>query len=293
MSRYFQNFQQYPPIFTVEEKKSNGFGVAGFVLSFVGFILLWVPVFIKYILILITVFVLLITISVNLLPAQSIRQEKIKQQQLQGQERKTEREKQKFINVMLPLFVLADSIMKNEYGDYAEVSIGEVILGDLNGDGVNDAIVNYNGSEGTLASAFRGNWVFVMEQENANVITANFGTGIYENDFCLFPYPVSVTKIENGIVYCTSCEYIFGDARCCPSINIELTYKLVNNKMVKLSEKRHSEKTEAEIANAIKQRDEFLEIYPDLRNVKYKDMSSVHKFLDVLTLQEDKLLKKK
>jgi hypothetical protein len=236
--------------------------------------------------------IVLISISFNLTLCTGSKQKRIKQQQSQGQERKTEQEKQKFINVMLPFIVLADSMMKYEYGDYAEVSIGEVILGDLNGDGVNDAIVNYNGSEGTLASAFSGNWIFVMEQENASIITANFGAGIYENDFCVFPYPVSVTKIENGIVYCTSCEYIFGDARCCPSINIELTYKLVNNEMVKLSEKRHSEKTEAEIANAIKQRDEFLEIYPDIRNVKYKDMSSVHKFLYVLTLQEDKWLNK-
>jgi hypothetical protein len=223
--------------------------------------------------------ILVTVISVNVISAQSIKQE-VEQQRLQGKQRQQntdiELEKQKFKNKMLPFITLTDSLMKEEYA-VNSVRIGQVILGDLNGDGVNDAIISYSGDAGTLASAFSGNWVYIMNQGEPNLITADFGTGVFGY---MFPYPLTVSKIENGIVFCTSYKYISEDPRCCPSINILSTYKLVGNEMVQLSEKYFSEKTGTEIEAANQKNDGYLKNMPT-----YDKLSSPHGYLYYLTLK--------
>lgn len=98
----------------------------------------------------------------------------------------------------------------------------DVKIGDINGDGLDDALVYY-----------------VIAPKDGN-ITLRTGVVIYINDkeklnLLLqydFPYVAYVDKIKDNLLYCVRTEFRPTDPACCPSIKKPFKMKLKDDKLV-------------------------------------------------------------
>ena len=98
----------------------------------------------------------------------------------------------------------------------------EIFIGDMNGDGINDALVYYvivpKGGNITLKS---GVVVYLADSVKLNQLLQ------YD-----FPYTAYVDKIKDNLIYCIRTEFRPTDPACCPSVKKPFKMKLEDNKLV-------------------------------------------------------------
>lgn len=108
--------------------------------------------------------------------------------------------------------------------DKDDESLGstEVRIGDINGDGKEDALIDYvivpKGGNITLRT---GVAVYIYDGEKLNLLLQ------YD-----FPYIAYVDKIKDNLLYCVRTEFRKSDPACCPSIKKPFKMKLEDNKLV-------------------------------------------------------------
>lgn len=130
---------------------------------------------------------------------------------------------------------LYDDPELNEYAESLNGKGYKILLGDLNGDQLIDAVVDYSllpdfEETGNAISEisglifFRNNGKELIFEHHTDEFPGNFGS---RNE---------IIKIRDGIVYQEMFNYTEEDARCCPSIRVETQLGLVNNRFVKISE---------------------------------------------------------
>jgi hypothetical protein len=124
----------------------------------------------------------------------------------------------------------------NDFSDGRTLSTCNIMIGDLNGDNLLDAVVDYgfaptsedNGGGGNAVSEISGLIAFINNGENLKIVDnsedfgGNFGA---RND---------LKKISNGVIILQGLEYSEEDARCCPSIKTTTKIILRNNKLTKI-----------------------------------------------------------
>jgi hypothetical protein len=124
----------------------------------------------------------------------------------------TKKDVQKKFNEIRKEFDKADEILGNT----------DIKIGDINGDGKDDALVNY-----------------VIVPKDGNIVLRS-GVVIYSNDgeklnFILkydFPYTAYVDKIKDNLLFCIRTEFRPTDPACCPSVKKPFKMKLEDNKLV-------------------------------------------------------------
>ena len=119
-----------------------------------------------------------------------------------------------------------------EYGkvDGGNVNYSFHIVGDINGDNVEDGYVRFSYSWGLLANANIGNAFFIYKDDQFEFLQSFDAKGFnFEEET-----PDCILGVLNNLIYATSSEYIDSDPRCCPSIEIKKVYKLIDNKIVEI-----------------------------------------------------------
>ena len=108
--------------------------------------------------------------------------------------------------------------------------------GDLNGDSLIDAVVDYgleptwedNGGGGNAISEISGLVAFI--NNGKTLIVAD-----HTEEFCgNFGSRNELKKIKNGIIYLDGYSYADDDPRCCPSIQNTTKLGLINNKVIEI-----------------------------------------------------------
>ena len=110
-------------------------------------------------------------------------------------------------------------------------------LGDLNGDNLTDAVVDYgffptyddNGGGGNAVSEWPGLVAFVNTGQT--LIIADHSERFGGN----FGARNELTRITDGIIFLEGLDYDDADPRCCPSIKTTTKIVLRNNKLVKIN----------------------------------------------------------
>ncbi|MFY9224338.1 MAG: hypothetical protein WAQ98_16825 [Blastocatellia bacterium] len=113
----------------------------------------------------------------------------------------------------------------------APIEINKIIIGDINNDGKEDQLVQYNVNIGNPGNAsilyiaaflnLNGKFKFQTKME-----AGNFGTATGRQ--------LSLDKIENGVIYCKVYEYASTDGVCCPSIQKLAEYRFTNKKFYQI-----------------------------------------------------------
>jgi len=119
-----------------------------------------------------------------------------------------------------------------EYGkvDGGNVNYSFHIVGDINGDNVEDGYVRFSYSWGLLANANIGTAFFIYKDGQFEFLQSFDAKGFnFEEET-----PDCILGVLNNLIYATSSEYIDSDPRCCPSIEIKKVYKLIDNKIVEI-----------------------------------------------------------
>ena len=106
-------------------------------------------------------------------------------------------------------------------------------LGDLNGDNLIDAVVEYaleptyedNGGGGNAIGEISGLVAFINNGQTLTIVDHSEEFGGNSG---------SLIKIYNGVVFLEGMDYADNDPRCCPSIKTTTRIVLRNNKLVKL-----------------------------------------------------------
>lgn len=118
--------------------------------------------------------------------------------------------------------------LKREKKKYnAPIDVNRAIKGDINNDGIEDQLIEYNvniGYPGNASLSFIAVFLSTNGQLKfqSKMDSGTFGTATGEQ--------VTLDKIVDGIVYCKVYEYAPNDGVCCPSIEKSYSYKLVNRK---------------------------------------------------------------
>lgn len=109
----------------------------------------------------------------------------------------------------------------------APIEIDKIIIGDINNDGKEDQLVEYNVNIGHPGNAsilyiaaflnINGKLKFQTKME-----AGSFGTATGKQ--------LSLDKVENGVIYCKVYEYASTDGVCCPSIQKLAEYRFTNKK---------------------------------------------------------------
>jgi hypothetical protein len=106
--------------------------------------------------------------------------------------------------------------------DYANITLTDFVsIGDLNGDGVDEAAAilfeNYGGT---------GNFAFLAIYTNAN------GLPVFLNSTMIDDRPkINRLSIENGEVFLDATIHGFDDPACCPALPTTRRYALINNRL--------------------------------------------------------------
>ncbi|EAY24259.1 hypothetical protein [Microscilla marina] len=97
------------------------------------------------------------------------------------------------------------------------------VVGDLNGDGKPEGVVQYNcGFKGSMGNASAGmGWAILINRGGKLTVIIN-QTNVNNT------IPLA---IENGTIKAQKMKYKKEDARCCPSIKIAKKYKLIGNQL--------------------------------------------------------------
>jgi len=117
----------------------------------------------------------------------------------------------------------------------------EILFGDLNGDGVKDAFIDWcieatdddrdagGGNALMFLQCMEEGFAVYIKTENEYVISADKGKSYFTDEGFSF----EAEKIENGKIICSNLSYADDDPRCCPSLirTIYLVFK--NNKIEK------------------------------------------------------------
>ena len=119
---------------------------------------------------------------------------------------------------------------KELYGAFS-IDKKTIKLGDINGDGLDDVVVQY-----TYTPHLENNSLIyfkILLQENGELKEAGeiFGGGRCEGPI------LTAESIKKGIIYFNGLEYDNGDPCCCPSIKKTNSYKLEGGKIVELEKK--------------------------------------------------------
>jgi hypothetical protein len=146
-------------------------------------------------------------------------------------------------NIETSVFMVNPKDVKKSFLEYLpNISGGRMLsksvikIGDLNGDGLIDGVVDYgleptwedNGGGGNAISEISGIIVFVNSGKALTVADhseeygGNFGS---RNE---------LKEISNGVIFLEGLEYADDDARCCPTLNTTTKLVLRNNKITKL-----------------------------------------------------------
>jgi len=124
----------------------------------------------------------------------------------------------------------------NTYFKTADGKGYKIVLGDLNGDKLVDAVVDYgleptyedNGGGGNAISEIPGLVVFLNTGKALTI--ADHSDGFGGN----FGSRNEINKINNGVIFLQGLDYADGDPRCCPSLKITTRLVLRNNKLTEL-----------------------------------------------------------
>ncbi len=120
-------------------------------------------------------------------------------------------------------------------GDYMnfDFKTSNFIIGDLNGDNINECIVQATYEE-SMNSVSSDNLIFILKLNNSHysLDTFFFSRSIApENEYSRY---FDVDKIEDGVLVGNESYYEPGSARCCPkSVSIYLTHYSYKNKSLK------------------------------------------------------------
>ncbi|WP_299825996.1 serine/threonine-protein kinase [uncultured Pontibacter sp.] len=107
----------------------------------------------------------------------------------------------------------------------------KILVGDLNGDGLQDGIVDYS-LEPTFEDTGGGNAIGALPGLVAFINTGNKLTIADHSEE--FNYMYKISKINNGVIFLEGFEYAEDDARCCPSIEVTKKLVLRNDKLTSL-----------------------------------------------------------
>jgi hypothetical protein len=140
-------------------------------------------------------------------------------------------------------FLVDQSVVKKTFLEYLpnisggrKLSYSVIKIGDLNGDGLIDGVVDYgleptwedNGGGGNAISEFPGIIAFV---NSGQALTVADHTEELEG---VFGSRNELIKISNGVIFLEVYEHTYDDARCCPSLMTLTKLVLRNNKITKL-----------------------------------------------------------
>lgn len=129
---------------------------------------------------------------------------------------------------------ISDGKKLNSYFETKDGTGFKIVIGDLNGDGLNDAVVDYsldpaNEGDGHAISEISGLVTFINSGK-ALVITdhsANFGGNFGSRN--------DLKKINNGVIILEGKDYSENDPRCCPSVKTTTELVLRDGKLTKLN----------------------------------------------------------
>lgn len=121
----------------------------------------------------------------------------------------------------------------------------KVIFGDLNGDGVNDAFIDWcieatdddqdagGGNALMFLQCVKEGFSVYIKTGNDYVLMADK----LKNNFTDEGFSYEADKIDNGKIFCYNTSYAEDDPRCCPSLKRKIYLVFKGNKIVKPTQK--------------------------------------------------------
>jgi hypothetical protein len=116
-----------------------------------------------------------------------------------------------------------------------------IIFGDLNGDGIKDAFIDWcieandedrdvgGGNALMFLDCMEEGFSVYIKKGNEYVLTADKGKDYFTDE----GFPYNADKIEKGKIFCSNISYAEDDGRCCPSLKRTIYLVFKNNKIVK------------------------------------------------------------
>lgn len=140
-------------------------------------------------------------------------------------------------------FTVDHAIVKSAFKNYLtsisggrKLSTSIIKLGDLNGDNLIDAVIDYgleptledNGGGGNAIGEIAGLIAYINTGQNLTVAdhSEEFGGNFGSRN--------GLVKINNGVIFLEGMDYGDDDPRCCPSIKTTTKIVLRNNKLVQI-----------------------------------------------------------
>lgn len=120
-----------------------------------------------------------------------------------------------------------------------------ILFGDLNGDGITDALIDYcieateedrdagGGNALMFLQCMEEGFAVYIKSGNEYILKADKGKDYFSDD----GFAYNADKIENGKILCSNISYADDDPRCCPSLKRTIYLVFQNNKIVKPEQK--------------------------------------------------------
>jgi hypothetical protein len=120
-----------------------------------------------------------------------------------------------------------------------------ILFGDLNGDGIKDAFIDYcieatdqdtdagGGNALMFLQCMGQGFAVYIKTGSEYVLKADKGKDYFTDE----GFAYDADKIENGKIICSNISYADDDPRCCPSLKRRIYLVFQNNKIVKPEQK--------------------------------------------------------
>jgi hypothetical protein len=120
-----------------------------------------------------------------------------------------------------------------------------VLFGDLNGDGIKDAFIDYcieatdkdrdtgGGNAMMFLECMESGFAVYIKTGNDYILQADKGKDSFTDE----GFEYNAEKIENGKIICSNISFADDDPRCCPSLKRKIYLVFQKNKIVKPNQK--------------------------------------------------------